>query len=333
MKIVSNNIGEASRLSTVARQTGWKPLLLGVVLLAGCDQPMKLPPDGFAAKAMLSRDTLQVGDPVTLTLTAHHPTGSTVHFPTIGKGKEIVVHGRSIDTQERTKETFETEEIYKLTSFRIGNWALTTNPIVCTFADGREKEQALSTLILHVQSTLNESNANKLSDIKGPAKPPFRILRRVWVPALIVLLALIAGLITLLFMKKPKATIGSEPAEPAHVRAKRALDSLRKSEWIPEPFFVRLSLILRTYLEDRFDLNAPESTTEELAGKLKHDPQLDTDNRNSLQRFFTQADLVKFARAGAEQEVMQTAFDTVTQFIDQTQQEESLPEESTKNSK
>ncbi len=48
------------------------------------------------------------------------------------------------------------------------------------------------------------------------------------------------------------------------------------------------------------------------------DPRLDDDGQQSLHTFLTQADLVKFARAEAEQEAMHRAFSTVEGFIEQS---------------
>lgn len=300
-----------------------------LALLSGCDQPVALPPGGFAAQAKLSTESLQIGDPVTLTLTARHPAGSVVRFPTIGKGKEIVVRGRSSDTNERAEGIQETSETYHLTSLRVGNWLLTTNTVACTFADGTEKVQALPKLFLNVESTLDETNATKLSGIKGALHPPLHLPRWAWVFALIVLLAAIAGLIVRFCSRKSTAIPGSEPIEPPQDVARKALEALRDETWMPEPFFVKLSLILRTYLEGRFELDAPESTTEELAGKLKKDLRLSGAEQMSLRKFFTQADLVKFARADAEQAVMRTAFSTVETFVEQTQEPIQEPQKNT----
>ncbi len=289
-------------------------------VLSGCGKPADpLPAGGFSAQATLSTNTILVGDPVTLTLTARHPAGSTISFPNIGNGKEVAVRGRASAGKKLTKTILESEEIYQLSSFRIGDWQLATNPVVCTFSGGEQKTQDLSGLVLHVQSSLNATNATKLSDIKDIVKPPLQLARKLWVPLAIALLALIAGLVTLLFLRKRKtAQLSSVPPQPPHIIAKQALDVLRKKQWSPEPFFTELSLILRTYLENRFSLNAPESTTEELTRSMTADNRLAIKEQQTLHNFMTQADLVKFARADAQQDVMQNAFETVEQFVEQT---------------
>jgi len=298
------------------------PYFLILLVLTGCGKPVEpLPPEGFTAHAILSTNTLLVGDPVTLTLTARHPSGSTISFPNIGNGKEVVVRGRASSNREASKSILESEEIYQLTSFRVGDWPLTTNPVVCTFSGGVQKMQALPKLVLHVQSSLNATNAATLSDIKDIVKPPLQISRKLLIFLVIALLALIAGIATHLFLSKPRTILQMPPPEPPHIIARLALNALRGKPWSPEPFFTELSLILRTYLENRFDLNAPESTTEELARAMSSDTRLELREQQTLRNFMTQADLVKFARAGAAQDVMQNAFATVESFVEQTKEE------------
>lgn len=287
-----------------------KPGIAALLLLAftGCEKAT-LPKDGFAAKATLSEDTLNVGDVITLTMTARHAPGSTVTFPDIGSRKEVIVRGTASETSTPADGVLETEKTVRLTSLRPGNWLLTTNPVVCSFSDGSKKAQALPAITLHVESTLSADNAKTLSDIHAAPKELKTIL---WVVLLIAVMALLAGLITLWLVKRPKTQAAAAPVIPPHMLARNALAELKNSDWIPEPFFVQLSQILRTYLEGRFELNAPECTTEELTQKLADE------HRDVLATVFEQSDLVKFARADAQHDVMQTAFDTVENFISQT---------------
>ena len=307
--------------------------VIGLMLLTGCGKPAEpLPENGFLAQAKINKPAIQVGDPVTLTLSARHPVGSTVDFPNIGNGKKIIVRGRS--TGDKTLAAgLESETTYQLTSFRVGDWIVTTNPVVCTFSNGTQNVQSLPELILHVQSSLNETNATKLSDIKDIVKPPLQLSHKLWIFAIVALIALIAGLITLLLLRKKKTDVASAPPLPPHILARQALDTLKTKVWNPEPFFTELSFILRTYLENRFDLNAPESTTEELTRSMSKDIRLDLKEQQTLRNFMTQADLVKFARADAEKEVMQNAFSTVEEFVEQTKEEVQEPQENSENTK
>ena len=57
----------------------------------------------------------------------------------------------------------------------------------------------------------------------------------------------------------------------------------------------RNSDLLRTYLEERFALRAPERTTEEFLRELEGGEALAKSHRAELERFLLQCDLVKFA--------------------------------------
>lgn len=289
-----------------------------VLLLAGCGRPADpLAPDSFTAHAVLSTNRITVGGPAVLTMTARHPEGSAVRFPAPANDGDTIILDRTSVQRKQGRGLLETQETIRLTSFRTGERRLAGDTAVCRFADGTEAAQPLPELMLQVQSVLNETNAAALSDIKDIVRPPFRPAPLVWVLLAVALLAVVAGAAALLLRRKPRA-VPAPPPLPPDVIARRALDELRAGPWIPEPFFTRLSLILRTYLEGRFRIQAPESTTEELTRAMMTDRRLNTREQQSLLDFLTQADLVKFARAGAEQDVMQCALDIVARFIDET---------------
>ena len=63
-----------------------------------------------------------------------------------------------------------------------------------------------------------------------------------------------------------------------------------------EEFYVEVSAILRTYIERRFALAAPEQTTEEFLRGLAGRGDFSQENRRALGEFLRHCDLVKFAR-------------------------------------
>ena len=112
--------------------------------------------------------------------------------------------------------------------------------------------------------------------------------------------------------------------ELAHEWAWRALEALvneQESGALSNEIFVdRLSLILRTYIEKRYGIHAPEQTTEEfLAQGVKQHAAL-AEQQLVLTRFMEYADLIKFAKQEAGSEDVQKGFDFVKDFVEQTQE-------------
>ena len=87
------------------------------------------------------------------------------------------------------------------------------------------------------------------------------------------------------------------PPPPPDARARTRLQEAL--QWIhqPERFCTVVSEILRTYLEARFGLRAPERTTEEFLAEMQTSGSLDLRHKQVLADFLTRCDLVKFAQA------------------------------------
>ena len=120
---------------------------------------------------------------------------------------------------------------------------------------------------------------------------------------------IIAGLVALLaiglliyFTRQKKQMIPPPPPppEPLHIRALQALDELEKEDlWqkgAVKEYYVRLTDILRSYIEARFGIPAMERTTDELAGIARRHAGLAAQADRIYQILFT-ADFAKFARA------------------------------------
>lgn len=94
-----------------------------------------------------------------------------------------------------------------------------------------------------------------------------------------------------------------------------------------ERFFVDISAIVRRYLEDRFELRAPELTTEEFLGLAGSANQLSHDHQNLLRDFLKQADLVKFAGVRVSEAEIRRSSDLAGRFLEETRENAPLVEE------
>jgi len=140
-----------------------------------------------------------------------------------------------------------------------------------------------------------------------------------WQWALLALVVLSAGAATVWLLCRRDTDQALERARPPWEVAGTALQEL--DEALPlsaEEFFVRLTDIVRHYIEARFQLRAREQTTPEFLASLRRDSALDDGQRAMLADFLTAADMVKFARAEATQEQLRNALGQATRFVAET---------------
>ncbi|MEE2641673.1 MAG: hypothetical protein VX768_13685 [Planctomycetota bacterium] len=108
----------------------------------------------------------------------------------------------------------------------------------------------------------------------------------------------------------------------AYEIAKRKLDRLlaspRPGKLEIEAFYVQITLIVRQYLENRFDLRAPELTTEEFLAAVRGSAELSPEHQRLLDGFLKHADLVKFAGVEPTAEEIADMVQKASRFLDET---------------
>ena len=108
---------------------------------------------------------------------------------------------------------------------------------------------------------------------------------------------------------------------PAHEKALTALQSLKAKElWQSgniKGYQSELTDIIRRYLEDRFEVNALEMTTDEINRELRN-KDFDTKHSSTLQRMLSLADLVKFAKATPPVDINAQFMEEAVQFVNST---------------
>jgi len=166
----------------------------------------------------------------------------------------------------------------------------------------------------------DKSNIASAQDIRPlhapkdiPHGPAFYLL---WAA---VIIALIAA--TVFFLrrrkKRPPAAAAAESCDAA---AYRALEALRAKDYprrgLIKEFYGELSDIVRTYIEQRFNIRAPEMTTEEFLYYLKDNRVFSYEDKSLLREFLSACDLVKFARHRPQEEDIERSFLSAKDIID-----------------
>jgi hypothetical protein len=141
---------------------------------------------------------------------------------------------------------------------------------------------------------------------------------------LILTLILVGYFLARHFLKKRDQRIteeASRPSTPAHVLARRRLDAALEQLHDPRLFCGLVSDAVRVYLDGRFDLRAPDRTTEEFFDELQSSASLNVSQKQTLHSFLQQCDLAKFAKADMLGKELKSLYDIGVQFVRETEPE------------
>jgi hypothetical protein len=106
---------------------------------------------------------------------------------------------------------------------------------------------------------------------------------------------------------------------PPHVRARDRLNAALAFINDPRAFCIAVSDAVRIYLEERFELRAPERTTEEFLRDLQTTTHLSTEQKQSLTEFLERCDLVKFARFEPTESALRELHESALRLVHETQ--------------
>ena len=112
--------------------------------------------------------------------------------------------------------------------------------------------------------------------------------------------------------------ISVEPQLTPRELASRELDKLWRDQASRDDvkvFYVRLTAIVRKYIENSTGVHAPEQTTEEFLREIGAGERFARDERQRLKDFLESADLVKFARFLPQASDVQEAYDRARRFV------------------
>ena len=247
-----------------------------------------------------------IGDPLTLTIEVTAEPDVEVLMPAFGEAlgsfsildftprEHITEDGRTLQSQR-----------YTLDVPMSGEWAIPR--LVVEFVDGREGnrrapegedayELLTETIEFTVDSVLPTDAESELHPFLDPLAPlPTRLEEAapfIWGS---VFLFLILPLAVWLIARVRRHGRRRSAYEIAAAKLRKLQKAPRVTPDEIQKFYVEISAIVRRYLEDRFEIRAPERTTEEFLERASRSSSLTAEHADLLLRFLQQADLVKFA--------------------------------------
>ena len=270
----------------------------------------------------VSSERITVADRIQLVLEASAGESEEVIFPELEDklGEFQVINSDEADARLIADNRLLRRVTYELEPFLPGEYEIP--PLQVRFADDDVIETEAITI--QVESVLPVSEQNPdIKEIMPPVELPG--LPSWTFPAIAALLVLGAG--GYLFWRRRRLARQYQERPPLpHQIALSELKKLQEEDLLTKGqaklFYLRLSLIMRRYIEDRFGLQAPERTTEEFLAGIQGNEIFTSRQKELLGEFLQHCDMVKFAEYQPVRGEIDEAINTCAQFIAETRGEQ-----------
>lgn len=254
----------------------------------------------------LSRDSVQVGDSVMLTLRVETQRGAEIHLPqladTLGGGVELYDRPY-LDTLQYDGKAYIAEWKLPLVSYDTGWLAVPDIPLLVMYNGRADTITTGVALLLHVAYVPLSEEIGELADIRGPIAQSitFRELLP-WLLALFAALLVALGIYFWLRFRKKAIHAPETPKDtrPPKEIALSLLNDLNQREAWRSPgvkyFYTGLTDALRGYLAATWGVRTLEETTAEILEALRSETPCTVVHLEQIRQVLQRSDLVKFAR-------------------------------------
>lgn len=307
-------------------------VVLVLVSAVGYAQQLRL-------EAVLDTSIMRIGEQVKIDIYVNYSAKENninIQWPEIGDtitGKIEVISVSPIDTtfpdKTNSSKIFQHQQII-VSVYDSGYYALPGFKFVVN--NDSTKPLYTNPLFLEVHTVPTDTTAATLKDIKAPFNEPFSwkwYLNHIyWIVGVLAAVVLVIILLRRYNRKQNQEEPEPEkPKIPPHITALAALEKIKEEQvWKDgkvKEYYSSISEAVRVYIEDRFNVNALESTTDEIM-KAFRTQVVDIESKEKLQQLLMLSDLVKFAKMTPIEEehnfTLQNAFD----FVNGTKREEEM---------
>jgi len=294
----------------------------GAACASGAEErPAAWLPDGVSIAVSAIPTRVTVGDRILYTIRVVVPQGITATPPVFGRTVGEF-HIRDLGQLPAVRRKDGSEEIsyrYELRLYETGEKSIPPLTVALKSQQGRAAEFDGGAIAVVSESVLDK-DAKDIKDIKPPLKLAYiPIAPIVWLCAGVVAAAVA---LTALRRIRRKSELSKPPLCAPHLIACEELRQLLAMNLIArgrvKEYYIRISGIVRRYIERRFGLRAPDRTTEEFLAEASASGLLDPRARTLVGDFLEECDMVKFARYGPTDEEINGAYAAAKRFVDET---------------
>ncbi|MDZ7331727.1 MAG: BatD family protein [candidate division KSB1 bacterium] len=255
-------------------------------------------------EARVDKNKIKIGDLIRYSIIISHDSDVTIALPELGAnlGQFEIRDYNDLTPEKRGGEIVQRRE-YIISTFDIGEYEIPPVSIRYQLPGDTTWQELATEQIKIVVESLKPSEAGDIRDIKPPL-----VIERDWkqyiryaIAAMIVLAIGILSYIVIQRIRQGKGLIprAEKPPRPPHEVALEALEQLLQASLLQtgeiKQFYIRISEIIRRYIEGRYFIPAIEMTTTQLIDAMI-EAEIESEVVQLVEDFLLACDLVKFAK-------------------------------------
>lgn len=249
----------------------------------------------------VDKDTITIGDRIKYEVILEYDDGIEIEPLVVAANLgAFEIKDYSIEEPKKTKSgRWTSKTTYIITTFTTGEYVIPPIKIKYKDLDGNENEISSDQIKINVKSV--EKLPGEGDDIR-PLKETVDIRGGFNIWAIIILILLLAIGVVIFFYFKRKKNIQKTPSEPPRPAEEIAMEELKAlldmkliEKGMVKEYYIRLSDIMRKYIEGRYKIFAMEETTWELYQEMRV-KRIERKHVDKIRDFLEDCDLVKFAK-------------------------------------
>lgn len=299
-----------------------------IILFVGILTPTLLWGQDTKSVATIDKDSILIGDQLNLRLNVLTNKNTRISWPDFSEelstGVELLSL-KKIDTLLLEGDGVSYTQDLTITSFDTGFYEIPAFDFACFDPVDTNFYKSISNPLFLRVLTVEVDTTQAFKPIKGPIEQRYTFAEAVPMIGGFLLLLVAAFAVYYFFFRKknePLFTAKAKPRVPAHISALSNLETLKsKKLWQGgkfKEFYTELTDIFRVYIDERFDLDALEMTSDEIRESLISIPEIDKKLQLKISESLSTSDLVKFAKMNPLPEENENNISIMENFVKNT---------------